>query len=129
MAAFTNRRKLSNLLKHTVRRPSSGGPFNTELIEHTVGFYATVGCHPTRSGQFDKFKGGPSAYLDALDKLIEENLRGKGRVVAVGECGLGMAVKIFPELNPNRGSQTTIEPILLIQEPRGSTSVSSFGDS
>lgn len=51
-------------------------------------FYATVGCHPTRSTQFDKFKDGPSAYLNALDTLIEENIRGKGRVVAVGECGL-----------------------------------------
>ena len=52
-------------------------------------FYATVGCHPTRSSQFDSFKGGPEAYLAALDKVIEENLSGQGRVVAVGECGLG----------------------------------------
>jgi len=57
-------------------------------LAETYGFYATIGCHPTRSGQFDQFKGGPSAYLDALDKLIETHLRGKGRVVAVGECGL-----------------------------------------
>jgi TatD DNase family protein len=54
-----------------------------------VGFYATVGCHPTRSGQFDTFNGGPEAYLQALDQLISQNLTGVGRVVAVGECGLG----------------------------------------
>ncbi|KAH9942933.1 hypothetical protein B0H21DRAFT_749039 [Amylocystis lapponica] len=52
------------------------------------GFYATVGCHPTRSAQFDTFRGGPEAYLAALDEIIAQNLEGKGRVVAVGECGL-----------------------------------------
>lgn len=62
-----------------------------------TGFYATIGCHPTRSIQFDKFKGGPSAYLDALDALIEKHLRGQGRVVAVGECGLGTFFELFPE--------------------------------
>ena len=53
------------------------------------GFYATVGCHPTRSSEFDKFEGGPEAYLAELDKVIAANLVGKGRVVAIGECGLG----------------------------------------
>ncbi|CAE6542159.1 unnamed protein product [Rhizoctonia solani] len=52
------------------------------------GYYATVGCHPTRSSQFDSFKGGPAAYLDRLDQLIASHLTGKGRCVAVGECGL-----------------------------------------
>jgi TatD DNase family protein len=54
-----------------------------------LGLYATVGCHPTRSTQFDQYRGGPEVYLQDLDKLIENNLEGKGRVVAVGECGLG----------------------------------------
>lgn len=58
-------------------------------IARQYGFYATVGCHPTRSAQFDSFKGGPEKYLEKLDELIAEHLQGKGRVVAVGECGLG----------------------------------------
>jgi TatD DNase family protein len=51
--------------------------------------YATVGCHPTRSKEFDSFKKGPEAYLAGLESLISKNLTGKGRVVALGECGLG----------------------------------------
>ncbi|KAH9857971.1 Mg-dependent DNase [Lenzites betulinus] len=57
-------------------------------LAQQLGFYATVGCHPTRSAQFDKFRGGPEKYLEELDKLIAAHLVGKGRVVAVGECGL-----------------------------------------
>jgi TatD DNase family protein len=52
---------------------------------------ATVGCHPTRCSEFEKDKGGPSAYYDALDALItEHSCRGSssGVVGAIGECGL-----------------------------------------
>ena len=58
-------------------------------LARQYGFYATIGCHPTRSGQFDSFRGGPERYLEELDKLIAANLSGRGRVVAIGECGLG----------------------------------------
>ncbi|KAG8905582.1 hypothetical protein FRB99_008640 [Tulasnella sp. 403] len=58
-----------------------------KIAKH-YGLFATVGCHPTRSTDFDKFNGGPNAYLRALDKLIADNKEGPGRVVAVGECGL-----------------------------------------
>ena len=120
-----NRRKHFNSLKHTVRSATES-PFNMELIDHITGFYATIGCHPTRSGQFDKFKGGPSAYLDALDKLIEKHLRGKGRVVAVGECGLGTITQTFLNSGPDRGNQTMIERTSPTQRPRRNTSVSLF---
>jgi Tat protein secretion system quality control protein TatD with DNase activity len=59
------------------------------VTDNAQGLYATVGCHPTRSTEFDKYRGGPDAYLQALDKLLECNLNGRGRAVAVGECGLG----------------------------------------
>ncbi|KAJ7654988.1 Mg-dependent DNase, partial [Mycena polygramma] len=57
-------------------------------LARELGFYCTVGCHPTRSAEFDKFQGGPDAYLSSLDKLVGNNLHGKGRAVAIGECGL-----------------------------------------
>lgn len=118
-----NRRKRSSSLKHTVRSALQI-TFSTKFIGCIIGFYATIGCHPTRSGQFDVFKGGPSAYLDALDKLIEEHLRGRGRVVAVGECGLGTIVQMFPDLDTDGGNQTTIERTSPTQKHRRNTSVS-----
>ena len=118
-----NRRKRSISLKHTVRSALQS-PFSMKLIGCIIGFYATIGCHPTRSGQFDVFKGGPSAYLDALDRLIEEHLRGRGRVVAVGECGLGIIVQMFLDLDTDGGNQTMIERTSPTQKPRGNTFVS-----
>jgi Tat protein secretion system quality control protein TatD with DNase activity len=55
-----------------------------------LGFYATVGCHPTRSSDFDAHRDGPEAYLKSLDDLLSHNLIGRGRVVALGELGLGI---------------------------------------
>lgn len=68
----------------------------SSLVPLATGLFATVGCHPTRSREFDQYPGGPAAYLLALDKLIGDNLRPSGRVVAIGECGLG-GHSIFPE--------------------------------
>jgi TatD DNase family protein len=51
--------------------------------------YATVGCHPTRSAEFDKYSKGPEGYLQALDEHVTAHLNGPGRAVAIGECGLG----------------------------------------
>lgn len=51
-------------------------------------FYATVGCHPTRSKEFASHQKGSQAYISELESLISSNIQGKGRVVAIGECGL-----------------------------------------
>ena len=56
---------------------------------YRTDLYATVGCHPTRSAEFDNYGKGPEGYLQALDDIIGSHLSGPGRVVAVGECGLG----------------------------------------
>ncbi|EKM61307.1 uncharacterized protein PHACADRAFT_168741 [Phanerochaete carnosa HHB-10118-sp] len=65
-------------------------PESREALElsRQHGLYTTVGCHPTRSGEFEQHTDGPDGYLKELDELIEGNLKGKGRVVCVGECGL-----------------------------------------
>ena len=46
---------------------------------------ATVGCHPTRCGEFSSHPEGDHAYFTSLLELINNN---KEHVVAVGECGL-----------------------------------------
>ena len=60
-------------------------------IRCVKGLYATTGCHPTRSSEMSNYPElGAEGYLAALDQVISEHLSGVGRVVAVGECGLGM---------------------------------------
>lgn len=65
-----------------------------ELCRSYPDLTSTCGCHPTRAGEFDSYEGGAKAYLTALDQLLQDNAvtihgKGKGKAVAVGECGLG----------------------------------------
>ncbi|KAM8841051.1 deoxyribonuclease TATDN1 isoform 3-T3 [Spinachia spinachia] len=54
-----------------------------KLAETRDELYCTVGCHPTRCSQFEQ--SGGSQYLSALMELAAAH---RGKVVAVGECGL-----------------------------------------
>ena len=60
-------------------------------VQFSDYLHCTVGCHPTRCGEFEKDGQNPEEYFDQLVTLAREN---KGKVVAVGECGLGV-VHIF----------------------------------
>ena len=56
-----------------------------KLADQHEQLVATVGCHPTRCGEFEADGNDPDAYFDGLLDLAQSN---KGKVVAVGEIGL-----------------------------------------
>ena len=62
------------------------------LADKSANLSATVGCHPTRSDEFDRATGGPDEYCNALHHLIREN---EAKVAAIGECGLGKKGEFF----------------------------------
>ncbi|CAL5067003.1 unnamed protein product [Urochloa decumbens] len=57
-----------------------------EIAETDGRLFCTVGVHPTRCGEFEE-KGDPEGHFQALLALAKEGIE-KGKVVAVGECGL-----------------------------------------
>ncbi|KAL8517691.1 hypothetical protein ACS0TY_015791 [Phlomoides rotata] len=56
------------------------------IAETDARLFCTVGVHPTRCKEFDD-SGDPEKHFDALLSLAKVGVE-KGKVVAVGECGL-----------------------------------------
>eukprot|EP01006_Ploeotia_vitrea_P018080 TRINITY_DN49342_c0_g1_i1.p2 TRINITY_DN49342_c0_g1~~TRINITY_DN49342_c0_g1_i1.p2 ORF type:complete len:262 (-),score=30.19 TRINITY_DN49342_c0_g1_i1:1529-2314(-) len=56
-----------------------------KLAKENDALYCTVGVHPTRCNEFDDEKTTPDDHLKALQEVVSS---GKGKVVAIGECGL-----------------------------------------
>ncbi|XP_077545021.1 deoxyribonuclease TATDN1-like [Haemaphysalis longicornis] len=56
-----------------------------ELASSHEMLRSTVGCHPTRCGEFEGPAGPPDRYLDQLAALVRQ---GAGKVAALGEMGL-----------------------------------------
>ncbi|CAA0837823.1 TatD related DNase [Striga hermonthica] len=56
------------------------------IAETDARLFCTVGVHPTRCKEFDD-SGDPEGHFKALLSLAREGIE-KGKVVAIGECGL-----------------------------------------
>ncbi|KAM2104742.1 hypothetical protein ACFX1R_015309 [Malus domestica] len=56
------------------------------IAETDARLFCTVGVHPTRCKEFEE-SGDPDKHFQALLSLAKEGIE-KGKVVAIGECGL-----------------------------------------
>ena len=70
-------------LLHEQNEPNPTNAFFISFM--TDEFFCTVGCHPTRCGEFEQ-SGDGAEYLSGLRELAAAH---RGKVVAIGECGLG----------------------------------------
>ncbi|KAF2369100.1 TatD family [Trinorchestia longiramus] len=82
--------------------------------------YNTVGCHPTRCGEFSGDGTDPDDYLSQLLQTIQDGRlatdQQRGVVVAVGECGLDYARTNFCDAQTQR---TYFERQLTLSEVSG----------
>ncbi|KAF9211253.1 TatD DNase [Podila verticillata] len=57
------------------------------LVKDNDALFMTVGCHPTRSSEFESHPNGPEAYFNELKAMLDSP-ESKSKIVAIGECGL-----------------------------------------
>ncbi|GAA5944906.1 3'-5'-exodeoxyribonuclease [Sporobolomyces koalae] len=81
------------------------------LASKYEGLFATVGCHPCRATEMEKFPGGIEAYVEQLDEIIRTHSGPNGKVLAVGECGLDYD-RLF--LAPKESQLRTFPPQLAL---------------
>lgn len=72
-----------------------------QLCSRDDRLYCTVGVHPTRCGAFDAHPDGPDAYLQDLQTLALSG-KARGKVVAIGECGLDYARTQFCDVETQK---------------------------
>ncbi|KAL1917568.1 uncharacterized protein VTP21DRAFT_3961 [Calcarisporiella thermophila] len=58
-----------------------------ELACQHESLFSTVGCHPTRCSEFEQDPEGPDGYYQKMLQIATSE-KAKGRLVAIGECGL-----------------------------------------
>lgn len=66
-----------------------------EVAESDAVLFSTVGVHPTRCNEFI---GRVETHLQNLLEIAQEGIQ-KGKVVAIGECGLGKHTSYISFLN------------------------------
>ncbi|RUP48915.1 hypothetical protein BC936DRAFT_143656 [Jimgerdemannia flammicorona] len=97
---YRGKRRHADDLEHVLQRATVAGVEKMIITAGSVteseqaleiakahGLYSTVGCHPTRCQDFERHPDGPEGYYMQLMNLVMSE-KAKGKVVAIGECGL-----------------------------------------